>query len=443
MTLLDQIITETTNANANATGTDTETANATDTDVPQRLTDQRKLVVEKHGIVMREPVFTLGTRVRQDPGTQDRIARVRQGFDDLPLVGDAMDSLISEIEREQRRDVLSRLGELSLDPETGRVHHARGKGTGLMLSANAYSQLMQLTESPDSAARYHLSERTPLGVRAAEFNRIMTENASKEVYVRLRKPVGSDEYAAFAFVSQRYDRETSIDTVAKQLKDRRDLRDARAEVEYSAGSTTIRLHAASDVAGSDYRAGEVFRAVAAFRIADDKSAGGNFWREVHRNLCLNLIIVDVAKSANIRGRHVGRSMTDWLNTALDSASGFLPDFLEMWDAARATEIENPREALKVLTLGNGLEIDLPRELKKPVIKAPKTSPLDAFDIMRNAWEKEPDPTLAGLSNAVTRAAHENTWGNYQVTDFLQQIGSDLLVWNDRQVEQLNRATRQL
>ena len=78
-----------------------------------------------------------------------------------------------------------------------------------------------------------------------------------------------------------------------------------------------------------------------------------------------------------------------------------------------------------------------------VVHVANTSPKAMFERLMNAWYKEPGYDKTAVVNAVTRAAHEETWGKWTDVEDLETVGGQLLyqpVWN---VEIPDKARAQL
>jgi hypothetical protein len=427
-------------------------AGQVDPEAVERLREQ-EAAARAAGFALAPPVYALGTRV-VGLGAEN-FRRSRQRFEALPMAQDALSGLVARVAAERRQDTVVPVAMVRM-ADDGRIGRADG-GRPFLLSRDALRQLVERTDCPvPAAAATYLAEVTPAR-RAREMNAWLaatSEGATMKVRHRetLAGPAAGTLREVYAVVSERY-ASHDVDELAGDFQAAllADLApgDARAEVEYDGLRAALTLRWHSDIQPETCAAGEVFRAAAGLRTADDGTASITPFAGLDRNLCLNLIIIDEAEVSLGRRRHTGNGVSGFLAGALKEAVDRVRWFAERWDAARnrplffrgaGVTVNGLPEALA----GRAVSDFTPAEKQEAIrgvfrgllasgaVTLPgyrATSKVEAqrpVEVLTAAFRKEPEYTVAGVVNAVTRAAHEVPLKGEWAADETQRQGAALL-----------------
>lgn len=425
---------------------------------PEHLDVQAKARIEADmaaargaGFDLKEPLFDAGTRVNAIGVENARQARVE--FEAKPLVAEAMRDLQARIVAEERRDVEVHATAIRMDSQ-GRA--ALPSGSRYALNRDAFRGLVSRVGLPGGAANY-LGACWP-ELRAKNFNNWAValeadereaEKAAREaekkferrvLNLRTRLSEAGDRYA-FAVVSDSY-AAYDIDKVAaaieKAMPD-----DARAEVHYDGRGAEIIVHFHSTVEPEDYAAGEVFRAGLKFRTDDTGGGSLKGFGFVEQNLCLNLIITNVAAQPVFSLNHLGsvERMAQQFRAGMNKAQNTIAPFMRQWGYARKDDLvaacEAERSGYEGIGLPEILTALLNGAMERDLIAVPGRRDVVIPKIVR-AWEADAGTdgpnsgtiTRAGFVNALTRYAHEGTESTWQ-SHAIEQSASTLL-WPSHQ-----------
>lgn len=446
------------------------------------------------GFNLKAPVYALGTAVI-DLGVENA-SKSRRDFEEMDSVNLTLEKLCNRIASEKREDVFMdmNLAHMTASGHVGRPGEHFGVNeqsfrhlcdlNGFNIGArylweecpvplralNINHQLanrklqremahMKAVDLKEHAERYeanlaHLSEDDR---EQAMFSRFNVNKAKKltipdrSLTLRLRTRLSRHANPAvprdiFAVTSQTY---TPIDftSIAAVIAGAINHGDARASFDYfydkAAGVVDIMFH--SDVKASNYSAGEIFKAFVRVKFDDARQGSVKVTAGLWRNLCLNLIILDVSEIDCGRiihtGSHEGR--IEAINKAVNKALGSIDHFVTKWDKASAQLITNPSVLVKnargseaeakswadcntierVAGLVNGYtKVNALPPLSRPIIAG------IANAYARDALTGGSDITKAGVINAITRYANDDMdrWS----ADALERAAGGL-TWNDR------------
>lgn len=371
----------------------------------------------------------------------DNFRRERAEWDAMPGL-EALQQFGARVAQENRQ---------STDPfpvrelqmlEDGRF--TRGKNA-MHPTSHVFKALVKRTSCPEpSAAATYLSILHPAR-RAEEFNHWAAATSEEHTVVlrhRRMLDVGRGR-EVFAAVSEKYSA-VDADEVAAVLA-RVAPGDCRVEVLYDGRTASVTLHYMTDVQPERLCAGEFFRAAAGFRTRDDGTRSIRPFAGLHRNLCLNLIIVDRGK-LSLPVRHVGRGdrVATEMAAALKASVDKIRWFVDRWDTIRTRRLDSP-QVVRGLSDDDALRTDAKiaagvfrglladERVGLPGLRRPAAQ----AELMR-AWAVEPEPTVAGVVNAVSRAAHEaalsGPWASEEVERMAGELaGADRpLRWADDQ-----------
>ena len=403
-----------------------------------RLQQQEK-VSKKAGFALADPIYALGTRVNSTGVANARL--VQSEWEDLPLLQDALSDFSNRIAQEQRRDVLFQAGDLEMTSE-GRIIRRGSKLEGATLTEAAFSHLVGLLpERPNHAVSYLSGPFVDVSERAWKVNKLLQREANRdrELRVLFRFPqgdqsqvqihcVGSDRYTPFG----PGDLARSMQSLVSQVPS---LREARAEVLYQGtGQTRIRAISVNDTRPEQWCAGEIFKAVFTVGTSDDKSSSTWASAEAWRNLCLNLICLDIGTQKLFTKRHVGdydRLVQDLAKALTNGVKKqFLP-FLALWSKGREQEFSQAqvqrviehiaqKDAFDAAKAADNSKWTPDRDVVgKPQMHIPGIHPTSLVDWIVEAYREEPEPTLTGVANAIARVPH--TTADHKAPNLVQAI----------------------
>lgn len=399
-----------------------------DQEAVERLREQEE-AAHAAGFSVRPPVFALGTRVVEVGA--DNFRRSREEFEALPYAQEALARLVDRVADERRQDTEIRVQELTMDVD-GVI--TRGKAR-LMLTEHSFRQLLARTSCREpSAAATYLATIPPFR-RALEVNAWIRETDEEATaIVRHRRAFGSvngtSKREAFAIVSTRYV-PRDVNEIAGDLRAAlmREIApgDARCVVEYDGNTASLTLQWHSDIQPETCAAGEIFRATAGFRTADDGSHAIAPFAGLTRNLCLNLIILDHAEIKLGRRRHTGNGIATFLADSLREATDRVRWFANKWDTARRQGLRDAVRDVPELASDHDMVTGAFRGLlAADRLSLPGIRRADAVTVLVNAFDKEPEYTRVGVVNAITRAAHETELRTPWAAGEVERQGAALL-----------------
>lgn len=398
------------------------------------------------GFDLKEPLFEAGTRVNDLGVVNARKARVE--FEQKPLIADAMSDLQKRIAAEDRLDVAVTATAIRMDSQ-GRA--ALPSGARYALNRDAFRGLVTRVGLPGGAGNY-LAECWP-ELRAKNFNNWanvfeieereaeLTALAAKKKFERrtlnLRTRLSeTGERYAFATVSDSYtayDIDKVAEAIALAMPD-----NARAEVHYDGKSAEIIVHFHSTVEPEDYAAGEVFRAGLRFRTDDTGGGSLKGFGFLEQNLCLNLIITNVAAQPVFSLNHLGsvERMAQQFRAGMHKAQDTIAPFMKQWGFARKDDLvaatEGERNGYEGIGLPEILTALLNGAMERDLVTVSGRRDVVIPRIVQ-AWQADTGTdgpnsgtiTRAGFVNALTRYAHEGTESSWDA-HAIEQSASSLL-----------------
>lgn len=407
--LLDSILSNTTGVGAGQPGSSAPKEPVKGTENKKKAEDQLRSLKEL-GFATKETTVTLGSAVNQTG--VDNARRFRAEHEEKPLVEDAMESLISTVEKERRFNLKVRVKDLVLDSVTARLKRAsRLDQPGLILDVRAWKQLLALLPgAPPGAGAY--TSWINREWRAEEFARMVKQSNGRELVLRGRFPDGDrNRPTCYAAVTDRYTpfgvketAQTVLDLVGSGDLDPM----LRADVSYSGGAATIDLTGFTDVQPTDFVAGEVFRMGTRLHASDDKSSTNTGSAIAERNLCLNLIILDFMSQRMFSVRHVGsrEALKEALRDGAMAVQAKIKPFMESWNQARAEKLD----ALSLIAAVKRITAAEEGARKaEAVISIPGVEQGLLLNWILEAHRLEPEMTKVGLVNAICRTPQVGSW----------------------------------
>jgi hypothetical protein len=393
---------------------------------------------EAAGWSLKPPVYAIGSRVNSTGVANFRASR--QDHDDKASVGQACERLIDIVKAEDRRDIVIQVPTLSMFPD-GRI--TRGGGP-LAVSERAFNGVG--THITPGGAGYLRS--CPPELRAVNFNHWAKEGfredgratskaieaweeggevgsqpgpvmKAKEVTLRTRLNHASGKREAWSFVGPKYGAH-DVDAIAEQVMRSEAIpADAKCDIVYDGYRARIDVLFHTNIQPEKAVAGEIFKAGIMLKTSDDGSGSIQVSAQVFRNLCLNLIIIDHAKDMVTRRKHIGTGIEAAVADGIATAMGKVKVFADKWSEASLENVLEKYGAHDIEAVMRGLVFN-------KVVHVSGVRPDDMFERLMRAYQAEPGYGKTAIVNAVTRAAHSETWGSWADVEDLERKGGELL-----------------
>lgn len=410
--------------------------------------------MQANGFLPKQPIYAVGSRVNETGVENAQASRLE--YDALPLVSESCARLQRVVAAEQRRDVpVKRLAEVRMR-DNGRLYENEDRA-GLPITEAAFGGFLTrsginghayLSKCPPELRAHnvnHWMSELKFNERQAEIEALAAKRSWEPQGMTLRTRLNDGEREIFAAVSptyQAFDVDKIAAAVALAAPD-----SARGSIVYDGTRAKFENLFHSNIAPSEYVAGEFFKAGVLIRTDDTGGGSIRVSAVVWQNLCLNLIVLDECEQQIAAIRHVGsveklaKKFRDAFTLALGSISGFLAkwdvalkdDVLTAHDFAGHQDIASLPISKALPGLFNGI---IERELV--TVGGPRK---EAVQGLVRMFEKDTSAarvgkdyiTRAAVVNAFTRYAHEVNTDPFQQDAIERSAGSLLAVTRSNKV----------
>jgi hypothetical protein len=382
--------------------------NVNEQDLKRAETDLQ--IAEKAGFTLAAPIYALGTPVNEVGAKNYRASR--KSFEKLPTFKCLAKDALATIEAEHRKDVHHNLCDLFMH-EDGSVLVPNEKKP-LSLSKRAFEQMLYRAKMPRGSASY--LEACEPALRSTNMNQWLTR-AADAVVLRTRKcnEGGREIYATLS--DHRYHL-YDFDKLAEGLLATVPT-GARGEFIYDGSRYQLKAHFHSDIQPESAVAGEIFHASVIIDSADDGSRAIRVQAAVMRNLCRNLIILHTDKKEE-QATHLDVDLETRIPELIKRACERVKGFAERWTEATRERIAEEAGGMYDVTP------IFERLVDEGLIEMEGVADEEMIARLLCAWSQEPGGTRADVLNAITRAAHEETWGNPWAASELEEQAGKLL-----------------
>ncbi len=390
------------------------------------------LAAEQAGFAPKPTLYTRGTMV-VSMGV-DNARRSRTEHEAKPVMrGDALPAFIERVRAEDRKDIEVNLGQCIFQDNgdiliPGRDPSARR----LMVTRDAFGSLLARIGCGGSS---YLADECWPELRAENVNRQLVHRDKTgelgSAVLRTRRNVNTIDgrREVFGVVSSSYtayDVDKVAEALAIAVPD-----EARGTVTYDGTKARFEVMFHSNVQPEGYVAGEFFKAGVVIGTGD--TGGSSLWGNavVYQNLCLNLIVIDEAKSRLFAVRHATtvQRMARELRTGIDAGLAKLDHFLKAWGYAckenvvESARFANPDMPIKIEDALPGIfNAVIERELVP--VRGRREVVVPKLMMM---WSKDQSsaagPTRAAVANAFTRYAHEVNEDPWQEDEIQRAAGA--------------------
>lgn len=383
------------------------------------------------GFSPEPPVYEIGTKVNAIGVANFRQSRT--DWDALPSLPELARTFSDLVRREQRADSVVKVPECQL--------HSRGNfrapdGQFYMMSNRAVDGLAThvtpggasyLKQCPPDLRATNLNHwmRNAFQRDAKESKRLNREvTRPREMTLRTRARKGGMR-EVYAVTGPKYV-PFNVDQVAVQAA-RGIGGDARGDLKYDGYRMTLDAVFHSNIQPENAVAGEFFKGTVRIQAADDGTGAINVKLGLWRNLCRNLIIVDFDTVLVGSRRHIGKAQNieGDVATLMAQASERIHLMVGKWSEASTENVLQRYDLTDVDEVFKGLVLN-------GCVTAPGVSRDELITRLHTAWEKERGYSKTAILNAVTRAAHENTWSSWADSEEMESQAGELLyqkVWN--------------
>lgn len=372
------------------------------------------------GFQQERLLFPMGTQLL-DAGKK-KYQESRKSFDEMDYATDVVGQLIETVRAEKRSDIETDTDQISFDEGDVIV-----SGQPYFIDEDALEDLCRMLGMVKASS--YLATCPP-DLRATNLERWCFEEWANKGLTRdlkLRTRIGQRGPEVYAFVTPGYT-PADIDKVAMAMLGSIPAQ-AKGQVMYDGRKARIRtlFQAPGDWpvrVGSNYKAGvEV--------LANDVGEGSLYMRAVlWLAVCVNLTTVERGVDV-LRQIHKGSfNLGELVEKGYDQALNKISPFVERW-------LEAEQRAIIDANLHhNDVEPVFAKMVSDRLIpKQIGVTDVEMLKRLRRAYWEHPSPTVQGILNAITQAAHRESWRSAWVQDDLQELAGSL-AWQQERVEQL-------
>lgn len=366
------------------------------------------------GFAPAPPIFTLGTPVNST-GVEN-FTRSRMAWEKLPDTAEACDKLADFVAAERREDITVKAIDLAMRVNGNLIDSATNTEYA-MEEEGFLSFARQVT--PGGAV--YLSRCEP-DLRGVNINSWLgASKPERKLVLRSRVNQATSKRGLFATVTPSY-KAYDMDAIARAVKASLPP-GCRGDLTYDGRTARIDALFHTDIKPSRAVAGEFFKAGVSIQTRDDGSGAARVRAEAYRNLCLNLIVIDVARITQTV-RHQGNDIAANFAKAVAKAFKAVEGFADVWNAATVENVLDRYEAKTPEEIFTAL-------CKHRLVHVPGFAGEAMVDRLMAAWNVEPGYCRSNFINAITRAAHAEEWQTFDATGDLEAQAGQLLyarVW---------------
>lgn len=396
------------------------------------------------GIAFKEPLwFAAGTELIREGKASVRKSQLLH--EQKPLLSDLTKIAQEAYAAQDRQDLNVMLSTLSMTKDG---FLTRGR-KGLSITQTCLGQLVNKADGTTYAGPYlaqlpparradnvnfHLENfRSKMVAEAADgkpgcpSDEALAE-ADKEVVLRTMIDPSSKTRGIYAIVSPTYERYDlpqgaqafveALNSVSQQ-KGRRGLLDqARCEVWASGPSWKVVIHIHNPINTDAYAVGDILNGWVCLKGRDDGTSALSIEVGFVRTRCVNNTVI-YAKSVGNKFRHSKAGITK-LAGEVRKALVMLDNIQTIWEEAAVSPI------IDAVYQGD-VKYVFTRLVEEGHFKLPGYSTETLVDRLMEGWNREPSKyTRAAISNAMTWAAHTNSWKSVEDIESIEEQAGRLL-----------------
>ena len=344
-------------------------------------------------------------------GAGERIleSAIRRRWDKAPTIHETANQIAAQIGSEQRATLPQPCNKLYL-----------GKDGGLYLNGHAPTEAGNRPHRISPVAYSQIAERAPMP-RPLGYNlNAWCPQSDRSVRARRLVQAGEDRPLIFAAVGPRYvefDADRVVGALAGRLPDT-----AKARWTYGGDGGTWKIEAT--MARPEEVDGDLHELGIWLRSSDDGRNGIAFGFCATRWTCSNTLRILHSATAKTM-RHVGsiERFVERFEDILQMADDAWQVFEAAW--RRSSDSHPVDEHGKAISVEEAVvRLCAARATAKHRLNVPGVPDEQLAGRIMTSWQAEPDDTIQGLVNAVTRAAHEWQWkpSSWAEDDLEEQAG---------------------
>lgn len=383
----------------------------------------------KAGFSPAQPLFAIGTRLAEVG--KDNFKQSRLEYEQMPTVEEALTGLIETVRNEQRQDFDVQSKDVRALAD-GRLYE-KGSNEPLLFTPAAFKQFvtrLAIFREVSNPASY-FADIDP--ARRAEYLNAELDRATDvEFKLRTRQPNGAREI--FAVTSHSY-ATVDADKIAQAILGVVDPK-TKADVLYRGTRSRIDLLYHTDLPAHDVGVGEFYKAAQRFTSDDDGTEGIRGAASLFRALCINLTTAESSQRL-LQRRHIGEIETilsqlrGGIGVGLQTLKFFLEAFqARTQDDARVLAAKAKGKAYPGSEHTPGAIVRHIFDSGRKLWVVPGTSTEQIVENVTGAWLKEADApeawSVTGLSNAMSRAAHEGSWPSIEAEQVMEDLAGELV-----------------
>lgn len=366
---------------------------------------------------------------------KDTWRQMRKDHESTPFFSEVCGQVIAEVEGEHREDHIVPIDRLSMD-ETGALLVA---GRTVPIEEDAFGTLVTrvgmyragsylATVDPDLRAlnvNRHLQKIEAVrlaGHTEQDKSGRIVQVVDNPAEVMLRTRNGNGPRKVFAVVGKNY-QALDVDEVAEHLRDVIPA-DARGTATYDGQRARFTALWLADIDADELVVGDMLRAGVQVRT-DDTGRGSLVMQAVlEQARCVNLTkvtrTIDVLRQVHSAK---GVDLRQLLREATDKAISKITPFVNVWrKAAIARVVDEDLHHADV-------EPVFARLVQQRLIQGQTGIGVTDEELVRRlraAYWKQPSPTVKGITDAITRTAHETAWSSPWTVDTLEENAGTLI-----------------
>lgn len=332
--------------------------------------------------------------------------------DSKPFVSEIVDVFKQLIEKENRTDLVVNTG--SVNYNGAQSINIDGKFAGMPVSRWALGQLLNRAKAPAGTLNVLSpsdpdTKLLPLSLAQQVFANYM--EGKSQVKLRHREFPRNEVFAALSPKSPNFDGNVAVEAFAKFA-----MSTAKGDFQYDGRKWKISASVGTHI---EPTVGEIFEAYVWISGCDDGSGAIKIGADVVRVRCVNLTTLTSSEVKSIRHTGKQENLEARINEALQKAFSKIEKFSDMWKNAEITDIaDNMAE--------HGAEKTFLALAKKRLVYIPGVSAEEMAERLFTAWSAEPGYSKKDVLNAITRAAHSNSWDNPWATQSLAEQAGQML-----------------
>lgn len=341
---------------------------------------------------------------------------------EMDFAGDCASKFDAEIGKENRQNLIVNLNQVRSNFSTSQVYLINSDAKDYYNHTRwSLGQMLNRSRAPSGALSVLAptdpkQQSLPVYLKNDVFNSYMENATTKrgiiKANLRIRDFKGKKEvFAAVSPSYQTYDANQACKDFAQYCHET-----GKGQIKYDGRRWKFIVTVMSDI---EPTVGEIFQARTFITGTDDGSAPVTVGSEVVRVRCLNLTVLTSEITDSVK--HSCKTMSERIHELMKQANDRISSFADMWKQANTENLADPVVVEQV-----GIDKLFQLLVDRKYVVAPGIEPATMVSRLMSAWATEPGYTKAAVLNAVTRAAHTNTWSSPWVAEDISEQAGQML-----------------